>query len=898
MSAAVDEATELVGRDDQIGRLHALLDGARERRGGALALRGEAGIGKSALLAHAAAAATGRGMLILSVAGVQAEVRLPYAGLQRLLHPLRAAPPEGPPLAMAEGLLELLGARDGPVLLAVEDAQWLDEASWEVLTFAARRLSADRIAVVLTAREGDDTGRRLGVAGLPECRLEPLGAPEAGTLLDRVAPGLPAVLRERVLDAAAGNPLGLVELGTAVARTGVSALLPNWLPLSTRVEQTFSALVAELPAATRALLLVAALDDGDDLDEVLTATTGLGDGPVTAEDAEPAAATRLIAVDDGYRLRFRHPLLRSAVQRMAGAAQRRRAHAALAAATVADPDRQLWHLAAAATGPDEKLARRLTEVSEVALRRHAIAAALAGLERAARLSPDPADRARRLLGAADAAHFQGDAHTARRLLRQIEPDVLRPEDFPRFGAHREFYLGTGWSGSVPLSRHAGMIDGMRRAGDPVGALRSLAQIALRVHYANVDGDVRSRLLGAADGIVAALPEPGDRAALAANVAMVAPIERGRACLAELTPLRRRLDLPPEQHAQACMGANALGAFDIAASLGALAVPGLRDQGRLGSLAQCLTSLSFAASGLGDARRALAAASEAESLAAYSGQGSFALTARLLRGLAHALDGDTTAARELADAAEAVLLPGTMYPMLALVQRVRGVAELADGRPEQAFQELLRMFLPDEIAYHPYVRLNMIGHLAEAAVLAGRLDGLREIVALVTPPARESGSPAARVGLTYAAAVLAGDEEGFRAALATGFGDWRFDRARTQLAYGAWLRRHRRAGDSRPLLREAAATFDALGTTPWAGRARDELRASGETRRRPAGTLDALTPQEQQIARLAAAGLSNRDIAERMFLSPRTVSTHLYRIYPKVGVRTRGELAALLATGTA
>lgn len=255
-------------------------------------------------------------------------------------------------------------------------------------------------------------------------------------------------------------------------------------------------------------------------------------------------------------------------------------------------------------------------------------------------------------------------------------------------------------------------------------------------------------------------------------------------------------------------------------------------------------------------------------------------------MAEALRGNSDTAAQIADTGETLLLTAGMHTMLSLVQRIRGVVALVDGRPGEAFRQLLRVFDPADVAYHPYQGLTLVGHLAEAAAYSGALDEIRAVVAELTPIAETSRSPVLIVGLRYAGAVLADTAAAYDAALAADLKDWPFERARLQLTYGAWRRRQRQVADSRPLLRAAAATFDALGTMPWAERARAELRATGESRRKPIDAIDALTPQEQQIAGLAADGLSNREIAERLFLSPRTVTTHLYRIYPKVGVKSR------------
>jgi DNA-binding CsgD family transcriptional regulator len=605
-----------------------------------------------------------------------------------------------------------------------------------VLAFVARRLESDPVALVMTVRDGAEVDRLLAAAALPQLALEPLEPADARTLLDHVAPGLTSALGDRVLAESAGNPLGLVELGGLVARSGGAALSPTELPLSTRVEQTFTGMVAQMPAVTRALLLVAALDDGDDLDEVLAATAQLQGEPVTADDVEPAVAGRLISVHEQYRLRFRHPLLRSALRQSATVAQRRRVHDCLAAVVTAD-DRRLWHLAAAATGPDEALAGELAAVATRARDRQAGAIALTAMERAALLSEDPQERGSRLLWAVGMAGDHGDIESIRRLLALVDETTLRPADWFWLTWYREVYLETGWTGNGRLEVYTELID-----------------------------SIRSRP-------------------------------------------------------------------------------------------------------------------------------SYALQARLALGFAEALRGDGPTAVEIAELGERVLLAAGMHPMLSLTQRIRGVTALAEGRPDEAFRELLRVFDPTDVAYHPYVRFTLVGHLAEAATYSGSLDQVRAVVAELTPIAAVTRSPVLKAGLVYAGAVLADDAESYDAALTADLRDWPFERARVQLAYGGWLRRQRQAVESRPLLRAAAGTFDALGAVPWAERARAELRATGESRRKPIAAMDALTPQEQQIAGLAAEGLSNREIAERLFLSPRTVTTHLYRLFPKVGVKSRSELAAVL-----
>ncbi|MEV0903113.1 LuxR C-terminal-related transcriptional regulator [Actinoplanes sp. NPDC049802] len=878
----------ILGRGAELDMVAALLRGAAEGGGGALVIRGAAGIGKSALLEHAVERATAAGMRVVGTAGVQAEVRIPYAGLHRLV---RGAPDladavlndaDTPPALAAMILLGLLG--ETPALVAVEDAQWLDTPSWEALAFVARRLEADPVAMVLTARDGQDVERRLAGAGLAELPLEPLGERDSRDLLARVAPELGEALAARVLAEAGGNPLGLVELGRAAARSGGSALLPSAIPLSTRVERTFAALVDELPPATRTLLLVAALNDGDDLDETVAAARRVHDGDLGPDDVEPAVATKLVRLDGRFRVEFRHPLLRSALQQSATVGRRRQAHAALAG-VVADPERRIWHRAAGAGGPDEDLARELTEIALRSSDGLAAGTAMAAFEQAVRLSADPRARGHRQLRAGDMAMQQGDLTTAVRLLGEIREDDLTPGDQALLGLFREVLQGTGWTGDGRLSGFADAVERLCREGEAAAAVEMLGAVALRAHWSNPDPRLIDRLLTAVEGAGRPLPE----VQWIHVQAMLAPRERGEECLRRMAAVAGS-DPNAWDRNQLGNAANAIGAYDLAAAFYTTAEVGLREQGRVAVLAGTLIAHATAAGLLGDVRTALDAGTEGWRLAAETATGAWAPAGLLAVGFAEALRGGEAEALRLAEQAEAMLLPAGRTPLLALVRKVRGVAALGAGRPDEAFRELRRIYDPADVSYHPHTRPGLLAHLAEAAAGCGAQAELRSVVAGLP----DGPSPALRIGLGYARAVLADTDVAYEKALADDLTGWPFEQARRQHAYGAWLRRRRRPADSRPLLRAAATAFDALGATAWADRSRAELRASGETLRRPSGVAQRLTPQETQIARLAAEGLSNRDIAERLFLSPRTVTTHLQRVYPKLGIRSRAELARALA----
>lgn len=895
---------KIFGREPEQARLTALLQHTGTPSN-VLVLRGEAGVGKSTLLDWAAAA--GNAGLSRST-GVQAEFTIAYAGLHRLvaqvpvlestaaahrtvLDAVGADGPEVRPAKVALAVLELLtaAAAERPLLLTVDDAQWLDGPSWSALAFVARRLQDDPVVLLMAMRDGEEATSRLDGSGLAELRIEPLPEADAAGLLDARSPGLRADLRSRVLGEAGGNPLGLVELAAVAGRYGPNGLLPAWLPLPQRLERAFAQAVAELPESVRTLLLVAAVNDGAGVDEVVAAATRLQGFPATADDLFPATAAGLIEVDGTLLIRFRHPLVRSALRQGTGVARLRAVHAALAEVLTGDQERRIWHRAEAASGPDEQLAAELTTAANAARRRGAIALAVTALERAAQLSENRHERSSRVLWAAVAAHEAGDGATVVRLLHSLENQPLSGIEQARLAWLREIFLTVGWTGASRMPAFVEIIERMRKDGETELALDSLVNVSLRCWWSNPDRATRDLIVAAAERLPVDPLDPR----LVSVLALVAPLERGRLVLDQIDRLAGELTTLAEDLELLAVGASAVGALGQATVLSAAAVSALRSQGRLGTLAEALVEQATVAAQLGNVRLAITAASEARSLALETGQPRWAVVADLARGQAEALRGNGPIARELADTGERALLPIGAHPMLALVQLVRGVDALADGRYDEAYTHLHRIFDPAEVPYHPYVQFWAIGHLAEAAAGCGRLDDLSDLADELAPWAY---FPVLGVALRYCTALLAPDDQAeacFQQALHADLSAWQFERARIEYAYGVWLRRQRRNVDSRHHLRAATATFAALGARPWSERARAELRAAGERVHRGPDALDELTPQELQIAELAATGLSNRDIGERLFLSPRTISTHLYRIFPKLGIRSRAELSRSL-----
>ncbi|MGW5748870.1 ATP-binding protein [Amycolatopsis sp. NPDC003861] len=896
----------LTGRDTELKELGELVDGP-EDRGGVL-IRGEAGIGKSALVASTAAAASVAGLRVLRTTGAEAERNLAYAGLHQLLHPVRAGVAELPApqrdalqtaLGLASGaepsaylvglaVLTLLAEKAAakPLLLVAEDVHWLDRASADVLAFVARRIETEPIVLVATLRDGAESP--LLSAGLTSMVLERLPADAAAEVLDSVAPRLAPAVRTRLLAEAAGLPLALTELPAAVASLdGVDPVLP----LTERLERTFTARVAALPAATRTALLVAALNETTSLAETLAATDALlGTGTATERAADPAVLApaveaRLVELSAGA-VTFRHPLMRSAIPASATPLDRRNTHLALVEALRDQPDRRAWHQAAATAGPDETVAGELERTAERARFRGGAAAAIAALEQAARLSPDAGARTDRLLLAAELAVESGRRETAERLVHAANPaDPRRRATAGRLLSEFEDGVREDPARVAELARTAASV---AEDGHHDAAMRILWSAAMRCFWTEPGPAARKALLDVADR----LPIPDGDPRIVAVTAYVAPFERGAAVLGHLRELVAKTGADPEVDRYLGSAALQVGAFDLAARFSAAAAPGLRAQGRLGLLPRALAVLAWSRVRLGDLAGAVPAAAEAVRFARETGQPFMAGLATAVQAEIAALRGEHKQAKTLADEAERAGLAAGARPVLATVQLTRGLAGLSEGRFEDAFADLRRLLDPADPAYQLALRTYCVAELTEAAVRAGRTGELREVVAglecLDTP------SPALHIGLRYARAVLDPSDERFAEALDSA--GWPAERGRVHLAYGEWLRRQRRVVESRTHLRTARKTFDALGMAAWADRARRELRSAGESSpNRGPDARDKLTPHELSIAQLAAEGLTNREIGQRLYLSHRTVGTHLHRIFPKLGVSSRADLAGMLKT---
>jgi DNA-binding CsgD family transcriptional regulator len=716
------------------------------------------------------------------------------------------------------------------------------------------------------------------------------------TLLDASAQKLSPVVRDRLLSEAGGNPLALTELPITAAR--LEPVTPGSVPLTQRLEQAFAARVSDLPEVTRLLLLVAAHNDDERLSEILAAAGAIANSTLGPDLLEPAAEAALVDLDL-QSVRFRHPLIRSAVRQSASLLHRRRVHEALAEVLRAEPDRRVWHRAALISGTHEEIANELEEVAGRARRRGALSVAFTALQRAAELSP-PTQRAQRLLAAAELAFELGQRDLVMPILREVEH--LDPDPVERARA--------SWIEEVVRTR-------------PLGDARHIAALIATAERAGQAGDrdlqvdmtwlVASRAwlvdpAPAARGVLTEAanrlgdPESADLRILAIQ-AYADPLGKAPAILKRLRKAAQEVRHDTDAARFLGPAAVAVGAFDIAATFLGAAVEGLRTQGRLAHLPRMLTLQGSMAAQIADWGVAIPAAAEARRLATELGEPQWVVAADTVDAIIAGIRGDQEAAEEAALRAERVAVPTGASISVAFAQSGRALAALGAGRHSDAYAAVERLFDPASPAHHPIIACWLIGDLAEAALHTGRAGEARARVKQVEAASGGVAGTCISVGLLHAHALLARSPQEaasrFGAALSADLTHWPLQRARLLLAYGRWLRRQRRIAESRTPLRDARDAFDAMGCATWGDQARRELRASGESsRRHDLAASDQLTAQELQIARLAAEGLSNRDIAQRLYLSHRTIGTHLYRIFPKLGITSRGELRTALSASTA
>jgi DNA-binding NarL/FixJ family response regulator len=899
----------LIGRDRELGTVTALVAAANQA-GGALLIHGDAGIGKSALLDHAVETARAAGLSVLRTTGVRTEAHLPFAGLHVLLRPiiggLTALPgPQRMALGAAFGLVEggasdpfLVGlatltliadaAADRPILVVVDDAHWLDRASADVLAFVARRLESDPVVMLVGLRDGE--GSPLEGAGIEDLALGPLGDRDAREMVTALAPDLAPLARERIVREAAGNPLALAELSGSVRDdTASSEQLPEVLPINARLERAFASRTDDLPAETQWLVLVAALDDRDMTSEILAAAG------VSASTLEPAVEARLFEID-GPSVRFRHPLIRSAIQQRATVEERQRAHQALAG-VVDDFDRAAWHRAAATVAPDESVASLLDRAADRAIRRGADTVAVAALERAATLSADGRSRGTRLLRAAEVANDLGHMDVIGRMLAEAEPiDVAALED------RRQAWLAA-LSLAGPRSAHEtenllSVAAAARRLGEhglnDLG-LAILQFASARCWWLDPGFEVRSQVAQVALELAA---RPDDaRALLVRAMAPEDHIDDVAALIAD----RSGSPMSGPDARRYGTAAIQIGSLPLAVDYFTAANTTLREEGRLGLLARSLIVRALASVHLGVLTTVASDLDEGFRLGIETRQAFYVTTANVVQSIHLAYRGDIEGAEARLRDAEEVALTAPADAAVAELRHARGLVDLAAGRPADAYEQLRHVFDPEHPSHHPTVSGWTTSEFVDAAARTDHGPEAAEVLRILESDHVRMKMPWWRIGVAYGWAVLAAHrddpsatEAAFASARAMDLDRWPLARARLSLAYGTWLRRQRRVAESRAELRAARDLLDAIGVRYLADHAQQELGASGESgRHRGIDVLDQLTPQELQIARMAAEGLSNREIGTRLYLSHRTVGSHLYRVFPKLGITSRSQLHSAL-----
>ncbi|MEE1939948.1 AAA family ATPase [Streptomyces sp. TRM 70361] len=891
-----------VGRETETAEIIRRVEAGRSRSD-VVILTGDPGAGKSTLLALAADHARSAGGRVLRAVGGESEAHLGFAGLHQLLRPVLGEaenlPPRQrsalravlgldecaePPDAVLVGLavLTLLSdlAETAPLLVVVDDAQWIDRGSLDVLSFVARRMDSEPVTLLVGVRTaaalpGFDKGYE-------RLELGPLDGEAANLLLDRQPTPPTGRARVRILEEAAGNPLALVELAHATAvRHSEGSGVEGPLPVTDRLERIFAGQAADLPEPTRRVLLLLAAADAADAP---AASLGLPE----ADDEAWAPADRAGLVrQDGSVISFRHPLIRSAVYHAASLGERRRAHLTLAELLREEPDRRAWHLAAAAVRPDREVSAALRRTADRARRRGGHAAAAAALERAAELSPRRADRAQLLVEAAAAAVLTGQLGWVERLAAEVRECTDDPALTGRVS------LATGQLMAMSPHHTAAFALLMRVAGDAEAArsprvLDALAAAAVVRYYSGAESQRRE-----IQALLSRVPDDPARAALHAWVRAVSDPGGAGASLGPVLP---------ELIAGAGGDARRLTALAIVAWLldrTALATRTFDEafdrwqaHGPLPDGLGCAAGWAYLEQGRWAEARSVAA--DIAAVASSAGLDHAAACAHALDATVVGLLGDPATARRLAERALALVDPLESRSVAVFARRALGLAAVAEGDYDTAYTQFRSAFTDDGDPVHYHVSHTLLAELAAAAVRQGRRE---EAAELLERSVRRLGTGmsarvAALVGRGRALLADPGHAEPFfRAALADAAGEqWPFERAQTQLDYGEWLRRQRRIAEARPLLSAALETFRRLGARPWTERARAELRAAGiEADSTAPGAFAELSPQQQQIVRLAARGLTNREIGEKLFLSPRTVGSHLYRVFPKLGITARSQL---------
>jgi len=901
----------LVARTKEQRRIGVLLEGAREGMSGALVLVGEPGIGKTALLEHAAAGADG--FQILRARGVQSEAELPFAALFELCRPIltrleQLEPAQAQALRATFGLSENQGvtpfaigaatlsllaaaAEARPLLLLVDDAHWLDRASADALVFAVRRLQVDAVAALFASRPGE--GRAFSDRELPELELEHLNVASAAELLaDRRAELDPAE-RESVIALAQGNPLALLELPRAVGSAGGHGEPAR---VGKQLERAFHARAETLPEPTRKALVVAAAASTDELAVLRGALEHVS---LSLHTLEPAEVAGLLSFEAGA-VTFRHPLVRSAVYQAADPADRRRAHAALAEALAGD-DQAAWHLAAAVVGPDDRAATALEHAAETAARRAGFAAAAAAYERGARVSELTQDRLRRLSAAAEFAWLAGRTGHALSLIEEVlahADDDTRRGELLHLRGTIEHFGGDSERAAATLENAAALLSD----SNPHGACIALTEANGSLLAA---GEVR-RAVALSERLVAIADPEQPREYLLASLGRGSALlmdgrpEEGLPFLQDAAKVIReqeQLSSDPRNLPWAAMAAYWLGDIASMAAYAAAASRWAREHAAIATLtfsARLLGRAQLIAGQWSAARASLEESLDAARIAGLSNQQAQSLG--LLAWLDAAQGREDECERKIGEAR--ALADRVNYLWRNDQLRALVLLQLGTGLVPPSPVDRLRSTLGNPPLLRDAPASATVPELVEALIRAGDAEAALKLLEPFADEAERLGQPYPRAVALRCRGLLAAEDayvgEFQRALELHALDDNPFATARTRFAFGERLRRSGRRIEAREHLNQAIGTFDRLDAVPWSERARSELRSTGErvSARGPTRSEE-LTPHELRIATLAADGKTNREIGVQLFLSPKTIEWHLGHIYGKLGIRSRSKLARVL-----
>lgn len=907
MAGELGTGSALIGRDAEEGLLRTWVDQLCTRTVD-VRIVGEPGIGKTSKLARATEHGASLGYEVLAAEGVPAETEFAFAGLHRLLlsrpdalgelqemltfHRAGTDGTDAVTLPLAMALLGLLRsmACERPLLMVVDDLQWIDPASSQLLDFFSRRVRQEPIGMIGTAEQHN----RSTSSTAQVLELEPLSAVDAKRLLENRYPDLTVALRRRILLEARGNPLVLSELTMALHRrrdTGSTAV--RWfLPVTDRLEAAFAPQLRTYPVGTRAVLLAASVDESAELTTVLAVARDLLGGTVGAEALDTAVADDLITPTPGHAT-LTHPVLASIIAAAEPEHWVRAAHLSLAARRADSPVAQALHRACATVGYDDDLAAALDGWTPVNSPKGTAIGFAAVLARAAELTTDRAGTGARLVAATQAAYEQGDHQAFNELARRARLHPLTSLD-----EHRLDWVTGLLEGGEPV-RAPMIIERCARAraayrsGDTKLALDLLHTAALDCWWGGMPAVTREAVIHEAGRL--GLPETDAR--LINILSLVTPPEAGRHLIDLIERARQSTS---SYQSQSLLGVAAHAAGDPVSALELIghADRPLREVGLLGRLAHLQSIQLSSHLAVGDLPAARTVSDSVSLLAGGSARPVWA--DHILAGTAvlAALSGDHIVALRLAAEAEMAARGARSQDLRTRARIARGLAWLAAGEASEAFRILGSLLRSDDPAHHPGEAFAVVSYVAEAAWRSGNAAQARILIPPLEQLAIESGSPMLTISLPYARAVLSAEHDFERligAAIDQDLTKWPLLRARTLLAQGSWLRRQRRVSESRGPLRLARSLFDVLGADAWHHIALGELRASGEREEHEhsSGARALLSAQEMQIAALAGHGLSNREIGQQLHLSPRTIGSHLYRIFPKLDITSRAQLAERL-----